>query len=140
VLQEMKIPRVSAYGFLIAVGMLAYFGVAVGLFQHLHFVAVIVWIPILVLIGVLVRRRFLPYSTDSLAAVGFGLLLSSLVVVGLGIFTGSDDGSVTLWNKVQAIAMLYGLWFWLPFVAGITLGGFRTKEEAEQDAALKQQE
>ena len=130
----MKTPRIATFGILLAVGMLLFSGLAVGAFQHLFFVAVCVWIPVLVLLGFLTRRRLLPRPTDAFAGVGFGFLFFSLVMFGIGAFTESEDILDSIWNIGCMIASIYGLWFWLPFITGIVLGGFRSKQQAEQGA------
>jgi hypothetical protein len=130
----MKTPRIATYGILLAVGMLLFSGLAVGAFQHIFFVAVCVWIPVLVLLGFLTRRRLLPRPTDAFAVVGFGFLFSSLVMFGIGAFTGSEDILNSIWNIGRMITSIYGLWFWLPFTTGIVLGGFRSIQQAEQPA------
>jgi hypothetical protein len=134
VLQEMKTLKIITVAFLLAVGMLLYSGLAVGAFQHWFFIASTIWIPFLIFLGFLIRRRFIRSSKHALTVVGLGFVVFSLILAVLGALGGAVGIEQLLWDTGRMIASVYGFWFWLPFSAGVALGGFHRKSKAEQAA------
>ena len=119
--------KTICHGSLLALGILAFAGVSMGAFQYFHFLAILVWVPAASAFGFAARRRVWPGGREAAAVVVAGAAVFAVLQLAM-VAMGSEPASDTPLLSMAGEALgLYGLLFWLPFVAGLTAGDFRRK-------------
>ena len=125
----------AGHAILLTLGMFLYSGLAVGVFQNLHYIATLVWVPALIAFGVLLRRWLWPDASNALRVVGGAFLCFAGVMTVICGFNASGEGIANaLWNSGQMILWFHTPWFWVPFATGVALGGLFRKQDSQQAA------
>jgi hypothetical protein len=118
--------RVGKHGILLGISMFFYSGAALGAFQHFFLKAAIVWMVLLVVAGVLLRRHLWTTNTFAFSVLGFGLLTLILVYLAIGLSLGSS-----FLDSLRMVGEIQGPWFYAPLVLGFALGSIRKRQAAE---------
>lgn len=124
--------RIAIHGFWLAVGVMFFSMVSMGMFQRLGLPVTFVGMLVLLVCGVCLRRMLWGESRLALGVCGAALLIFFLPV--LAMSSGGDESAFRVAGGIMM--MIYLPFYWLPFGVGLMAGGI-ARRSREADVSLK---
>ncbi len=121
--------KILTHGVLVAVALLIYsmLALAIGAFLRYFHAASVVWVPIIVVLGLMAKRKFWPTWSVAIHVIAVGLSSSFVILVVIAATSSSPVSAFTVISRAGQLMGFYSVWFWLPFVIGVVIGGIAGK-------------